>query len=138
MIKYFIIVATLFVQVDAVAQVAVVANTSVSVDEIEQSELIDFYTGDLSTWEDGEPVIVFDLKPKTDVKEVFYAFIGKTTSRLKSIWLRKKLSGEGGPPEALETEDELLSRVASTEGSIGFVSLTAVQDSSVKVLLLIQ
>ncbi len=138
MLRMLIILAIFLVSNESIGQVAVIANKSVLVDEIDQTELADFYTGELSTWGDGEPVVMFDLKPKTEVKETFYRYIGKSTSRLKSIWLRRKLSGEGDPPEALETEADVLERVASTVGSIGFVSLAVAQDSTVKVLVLIQ
>lgn len=138
MLRILIILCVLVFSHEAIGQVAVIANKSVTVDEIDQTELADLYTGELSTWGDGDPVILFDLKPKTEVKETFYDYIGKSTSRLKSIWLRRKLSGEGDPPEALETETDVLSRVASTAGSIGFVSFAVAQDSTVKVLVLIQ
>ena len=46
------------------AQVAVIANESVPVDNISKEDLLDFYTGDIREWTDKSPVIVFDLKPK--------------------------------------------------------------------------
>ncbi len=40
---------------------------------------------------------------------------------MKSIWLKKLLMGEGDPPEALPSEEEVLKKVAATPGAIGFV-----------------
>ncbi len=67
-------------------------------------------------------VVVFDLKPAGEVREAFYKLLGKTPSRMKSIWLKKLLMGEGDPPEALPSEEEVLKKVAATPGAIGFVS----------------
>ncbi len=76
------------------SQVAVIAHKSVPVDTIKKSELLDFYTGDIKKWNDEQPVVILDLKPRGDTKKMFYEFLGKRPSRLKSIWLRKMLSGE--------------------------------------------
>ena len=119
------------------AQVAIIANKSVPANEISSTQVLDFYTGDVRVWEDGKPVIVFDLKPKGEVKTTFYDFLGKTTSRMKSIWMKNMLSGEGDPPEALPSESEMLRKVADTPGAIGFVS-EKTASLEVKVLAIIQ
>jgi len=118
------------------SQVAVVAHLSVPLEKIEKSELLDFYTGDIRKWRDDQPVIVFDLKPRGEVKETFYKFLGKSSSCMKSIWMKKVLSGEGDPPDSMNSEEELLKSVAATLGAIGFVSQSQVT-GNVKTLLLI-
>ncbi len=118
------------------SQVAVIAHKSVPVDTIKKSELLDFYTADIKKWINGDKVIVNDLKPKGEVKKIFYKFLGKTPSRMKSIWLKNMLSGEGDPPEALKSEEEMLQKIAATPGAIGFLSHTKV-DNNVKTLILI-
>jgi len=119
------------------AQVAVIANKSIKVDKISKSELLDCYTGDMPKWDDDQKVYVFDLKPKTDIKNIFYSYLGKSTSRMKSIWMKRMLSGDGEPPPALESEEEMLSKVEKTKGAIGFVSYGKV-NSKVKVVAVIE
>jgi len=116
------------------AQVVVIAHKSVSMDTIKKSALLDFYTCDIKKWSDGQPVIVLDLKSPSDVKTAFYNYLGRSSSRMKSVWLKKLLSGEGEPPEALNSEEELLKKVAATAGAIGFVSKANVR-KDVKLLL---
>ena len=65
------------------SQVAVIAHKSVSIDTIEKLELLDFFTGDKSFWDDGTPVIVFDLKPKGDIRDTFYNFLEMSPTRIK-------------------------------------------------------
>jgi ABC-type phosphate transport system substrate-binding protein len=105
----------------SLSQVAVIAHKSVPIDHIEKSELLDFFTGDIKKWNDEQPVVILDLKPRGDIKKAFYKFLGKSPSRMKSIWLKKMLSGEGDPPLSMKSEMELLEKVASTPGAIGFV-----------------
>ena len=119
------------------AQVAVIANKSIKKDKISKSELLDCYTGDMPKWDDGNKVYVFDLKPKTEIKDVFYKYLGKSSSRMKSIWMKRMLSGDGEPPPALESEEQMLKHVEKTKGSIGFISYGKV-NSKVKVLAIIE
>jgi ABC-type phosphate transport system substrate-binding protein len=105
----------------SLSQVAVIAHKSVPIDHIEMSELLDFFTGDIKKWNDEQPVEILDFKPRGDIKKAFYKFLGKSPSRMKSIWLKKMLSGEGDPPLSMKSEMELLEKVASPPVSIGFV-----------------
>ncbi|NIR48188.1 hypothetical protein GWO43_07010 [candidate division KSB1 bacterium] len=121
----------------ASSQVAVIAHKSVPMDTIKKSELLDFYIGDIKRWSNDKPVIVLDLKSQCEAKDLFYDYLGKSPSRMKSLWLKKMLSGEGDPPESLESEDEMLKKVASTSGAIGFVSKPKISNK-VKTLLVIE
>lgn len=118
------------------AQVAVIAHKSVPRDSLKKSQLLDFYTGDVKSWGNDVRVVVFDLKPRGEVRDAFYEFLGKPSSRMKSIWMKKMLSGEGEPPEALKSEDEMLRKVASTPGAIGFISRSK-SNNEVKTLMII-
>jgi ABC-type phosphate transport system substrate-binding protein len=115
-------------------QVVVIAHKSVPLDTIKKAELLDFYAYDIKKWSDGQPVVVFDLKPQSEAKTAFYNYLGKSPSRMKSIWLKKLLSGEGEPPQTLNSEEELLKKVAATAGAIGFVSKSNLR-KDVKLLL---
>ncbi len=118
------------------AQIAVIANKSVPESSVSKTELLDLYSGDIKWWDNGDPVIIFDLKNNDDIKSDFYSFIGKTPSRMKTIWMKKMLSGEGDPPDALQSEKEMLDNVANTEGAIGFITLNKI-DNSVKTIAII-
>ena len=119
------------------AQVAVIANKSVKPEKISKTELLDFYIGDVKKWDDGQKVVVFDLNLQTKTKETFYKFLGKSTSRMKSIWMKNMLSGDGDPPLALKSETEMLKKIEKTKGAIGFISYDIVS-TKVKVLTIIE
>jgi hypothetical protein len=100
------------------------------------TRLLDLYTGDVQTWEGELSVVFFDLKPKTEVKRTFYDFLGKSPSRMKSIWMKRLLSGEGEPPQALKSEGEMLDMIAATPGALGFAHRDRVR-GPVKILAII-
>jgi len=56
---------------------------------------------------------------------------------MKSIWLKNMLSGEGEPPKAMGSEEEMLKNVAETPGAIGFINKNKVI-AEVKVLAYIE
>jgi len=119
----------------ASAQVAVIAHQDVPADSLTKNDLLNYYIGDVQSWDDGLTVVVYDLKSRGPVRDAFYEYLGKTSSRMRSIWLKRKLSGEGDPPESFETQEDLLKRVASTPGAIGFVQKSIVSDEAVKILV---
>ena len=131
-IIFFILICT----VRASGQVVVIANKSVPVNTLEKTDLLDFYTGDVRKWSDEQQVVVLDLKSKSEVKEIFYKFIGKSSSRMKSVWLKKMLLGEGDPPVSMNSEEDLLNKVASTPGAIGYISQATVSEE-VKILIVV-
>lgn len=120
----------------ASAQVVVIAHKDVPADSISKTQLLYFYTGDALSWDGELEVVVFDLKSRGPVRDAFYDYLGKTSSRMRSIWLKRKLAGEGDPPRSFETEEEVLAHVADTAGAIGFVSAGKVHDG-VKTLVMI-
>jgi ABC-type phosphate transport system substrate-binding protein len=104
------------------AQVAVIAHKGVSVSSLSASAASDIFTLSTKEWKDGSAVVVFDLKAEGVTRTKFYDFIGKSPIELKKTWMRVQLSGEGKAPAVVASEEEMIQKVASTPGAIGFVS----------------
>lgn len=119
-------------------QVVVIAHAGVPVDSLGRGELLNFYTGDVRSWPDGQPVVVLDLREGDEVRKQFYGYLDTTPSRMKSVWLKRRLSGEGRPPESLGTPDAVVARVARTPGAIGFVPAEALLRGAMGVKVLIR
>ncbi len=128
-----LIIALLAHSTASSAQVAIIAHKSVAVDHLSRTQLIDFYTGDSKHWDDGRPIVLFTLRSRTVAKESFLKLMGRSSSRMKSIWMKRMLSGEGDPPEPLLSESAVLQKAAMTPGAIGYVSPDSA-NSAVKLL----
>ncbi len=106
------------------AQVAVIVNKSVGASSLTSAQCAAIYSLDNKTWPNGDKVVVFDSKNST-TKAKFFGFIGKTDAELKKIWMRVQLSGGGKAPEGLASDEEIVGKVASTPGAIGYVGAAA-------------
>ncbi|MDP4173375.1 MAG: hypothetical protein Q8933_05365 [Bacteroidota bacterium] len=129
----FLFVILVCIKLDINAQVAVIANKSVPVSSINKSKLLDIYSISQKSWSNGEKIVVFDLKSNSSAKDKFYQNIGKSNAELKKVWMRMQLTGGGSAPSSLYSEDEIVSKVASTPGAIGYVELKNVT-GAVKVI----
>ena len=121
----------------ASSEIAVIVHESVPAVEIGQPELLDLTVGDKSFWSDGSPVILFDLQRKDEIRRSYFRFLGIRSSRVKSIWMKRVLSGDAEPPEALTSQEEMLNRVATTPGAMGFVDLSKVA-GDVRVVIVLE
>lgn len=121
-ISILLFVAFLACAASAYAQVAVIVNKSVPVSSLNSAKVEDIYSLTTKTWDNGTKIVVFDQKADNNVKSSFYSFVGKSAAEMKKVWMRVQLSGEGKAPEALSSDDEVIKKVASTPGAIGYVS----------------
>jgi ABC-type phosphate transport system substrate-binding protein len=138
--KLFIIISLLASQalVNKVcsADVAIIANPSVRADSLDKKLLYNVYRGEVRAWEDGTKIKVWDLGERGETRELFYDYLGVRPSRMKSHWMKQLLTGEGDPPDEVQSEEEMIKKVVATPGAIGYVDKERVDDR-VKLLLLI-
>lgn len=134
--KLFVLALIIFFTSSAYSQVAVIANKSVADASISASKLESIYLLKEKTWSNGQGVVLFTLKNENSTVEKFFSSFGKSFSDMKKLWMKVQLTGEGVAPESLGSEEEVLSKVSSTSGAIGFVSADKV-NGNVKVLLTI-
>ena len=133
--RLLLLFAALFILASPVSsQVAIIAHKQVAVDGLSRTQLIDFYTGDAEHWVDGKPVVMFTMSFRTAARDSFFKLMGRSPSRMKSIWMKRMLSGEGDPPERLKSEAAVVQKVAATPGAIGYVSPDTAVSPSVKLI----
>jgi ABC-type phosphate transport system substrate-binding protein len=118
------------------AQVAVIANKSVSENSITNDKLADIYLSKTKTWDDGSRIVRFTCKTDNDISGKFFSTVGKSHADMKKLWMKLQLTGAGQAPDALGSDEETINVVSSTPGAIGFIDAKKVNDK-VKVLLTI-
>ncbi len=105
------------------SQVAIVANKSVKVSELQKHELVDIFSLEEANWKDGERIVPVELKGESAVKSMFYKFLGRPVNEIKRDRLRLILAGDSDPPVTVTTIEETLQAITSTPGSIGYLPL---------------
>lgn len=131
--KIYMMALVLILSACSYAQVAVIANKSVADGSVSTSKVADIYSLRAKTWSNGQAVVLFTYKSDNNVTGPFFSALGKSSSDMKKAWMKIQLTGEGQAPEALGSEEEIINKVASTPGAIGFVSAGKVNDK-VKVI----
>ncbi len=114
-------------------KIAIIANKGVKANTADLATMKNVYALDVTSL-GGTKVKLFDYSSDNPSVQALYGAFGKTQTEYKKIWLKAKLTGSGDPPSTVGNEDEMLSKVASTPGAIGYVPISKVNDN-VKVLL---
>jgi ABC-type phosphate transport system substrate-binding protein len=104
-----------------IGKVAVIVHESVKSEELTSQQLLDIYTLNAQNWDDGKKIYVTDFKGDSEIRTKFYKYISINKNDMKRIWLRKQFSGSGTPPLTVNTDEEMIDKVLSKPGTIGYV-----------------
>ncbi len=116
------------------ADVAVVANKSITTDSISKKEAKKIFLGKTKSL-GGTSLTLADLPKGDKSRDEFYKnVVKKNGKKLKAYWAKIVFSGKGSPPKSLKSDEEMINWVSSTPGGIGYVNSLSV-NNSVKVLL---
>tara|TARA_R110002167_G_scaffold37563_10_gene117660 strand:- start:884 stop:1390 length:507 start_codon:yes stop_codon:yes gene_type:complete len=101
---------------------SVIAHQDLQNNELSLNELRSIFSLRARQWPDGTPITVFVLR---DEHEVHRQFLLKTLKmlphQLRRQWDRYIYSGIGQGPIVVESPEEMLSKVKSTPGGIGYI-----------------
>lgn len=115
----------------AFSATVVIANKGVDVGSANSQTISDIYRLETSKTKGGTKIVLFDVASPS--REKFYGWLGQTLVEFKKVWMKKQLAGEGKAPQVVSSEADVVSKVASTPGAIGYVDAGSVTDA-VKVL----
>lgn len=129
------IFSTLFMIVSVTlcqAQVSIVANKSVPDNALTAVKVASIFSLEQVKWSSGDRIVVFDQNG--EAKKEFYSAIGKDPLSMKKDWMKKQLTGEAKAPETVPSDADVINKVSSTPGAVGYVNSASVT-GQVKVLL---
>ncbi len=121
-------------QISDQIQVVPVVNQTVTQDVVSKHGLSAIFKMRLHRWQDGTPITVFVLNDENPLharfcKEILNVF----PHQMRRIWNRLVFSGTGQAPIELESSEEMIDKLKSTPGAIGYLPANQVQ-RGVKVL----
>lgn len=101
----------------------VIVNMSVNKTKINKRVLKSIFRMQLLTWPDGTPIKVFVLPGKNSTHVSFSKTVLNTLPHsLQRNWDKLVFSGTGESPVIVKSEEEMLKRIATTRGAIGYVA----------------
>lgn len=102
--------------------ISVISNASVDRNELKLKEVRAIFTMKKRLWSDGQRIQVYVLNAEQNAHPVFCKrVLGVFPRQLEAIWQRRVYSGTGQAPIILNSNEEMLSTIASTPGAIGYI-----------------
>jgi hypothetical protein len=114
------LMAVLILSSNALAQGKFAVITNPACPTLEKDEIKMVFLG-YKRSVDGYPVELYISKDETVFSDFVQSVLGLRVSEFNSHWLKRALSGEGAGPKKI-TDDEIISRVRTTQCAIGVVS----------------
>lgn len=112
------------------AEPVAIAHPGEAHSKIAQKTLRAIFGMTMQTWPDGRPLTVFVFRDDDPQHQQFCRkVIGVLPYTLRRNWDRLLFSGAAQAPIVVETPQEMLSRVATTPGAIGYIEKEWVNDS---------
>ncbi len=124
--------STLFVA-KSWAEVVVIVNPSVSA-TVSTKDISRIFLGKSKSLPGGHKVKPLSLSDGNAARDEFKEkVLKKSNSQLKSYWSKLIFTGKGQPPKELGSDADMIAKISSDPGSIGYISKESVTDA-VKVL----
>jgi hypothetical protein len=107
---------------DSATAVDIVVSPSLTKMKLDRNLLRAVFTMRVREWPDGSPIRVFVLPDDNPLSDAFYRErLGMYSYVLRRAWDRMVFTGTGFAPTVVRSEQEMIERVRSTPGAIGFV-----------------
>ncbi len=114
----------------AAAEPVAIANPSVDLDAVSLNTARLVFSRQLAQWPNGTEVRVFVLPDNHDVHRTFAKeTLSLYPRQLRRVWDRQVYTGTGQAPETVASEEEMLYRIATTPGAIGYLSSEMIDES---------
>lgn len=115
--------------------VDVIVSPALTSTKLDRRLLRAVFTMRLRRWPDGSPIRVFVLPDDDPLSDQFYRErLGMYSYVLRRVWDRMVFTGTGLAPTIVQTEREMIERVRSTPGAIGYVRKRELSESDARLL----
>lgn len=134
LVGLLVCIATVTIALAGGPEVVVIASPTVADEVLSYNAVRLIFGMRLRNWRNGDAIRVYTLRDDDPVHAQFCrTMIGVYPHQLRLAWDRLVFSGTGQAPVELASVGEMLERVASTPGAVGYLPGNAV-DARVRVL----
>jgi ABC-type phosphate transport system substrate-binding protein len=130
-----LLLAVASVSANAHADVVVIVSAKSPVTSLTAEQTARIFLGKASSFPDDSDAIPIDLAEGSPIRDEFYSrVVHKNSTQLSAYWAKVIFTGDGRPPQMLESSAAVRKAVASNPKAIGYIDKSAV-NKSVKVIL---
>ena len=113
----------------ATEQYQVIINPEVKEEAVTANVLRAIFSMRLKTWSDGKLIRVYVLPDDHELHQIFSKeTLNVFPYQLRATWDRLVFSGTGQAPTTVSSNEEMLQKIASTPGSIGYAKTSLIND----------
>ena len=117
------------------ADVVVIVSAKSHITSLTVAHTAKIFLGKASSFPDDGDAIPIDQAEGSAIRDEFYAkVVHKNSAQLSAYWAKVIFTGDGRPPEILESNGAVRKAVAKNPNAIGYIDKSAV-DKSVRVIL---
>jgi len=123
------------VTVGAHAEVVVIVSAKSTITSLTPEQTARIFLGKVNNFPDDGDAIPIDQAEGSPIREEFYSkVVRKNSTQLAAYWAKIIFTGDGRPPQILESNVAVRKAVASNPNAIGYIEKSAV-NKSVRVVL---
>lgn len=123
------------VAASAHADVVVIVSAKSHITKLTAEQTARIFLGKASNFPDDGDAVPVDQSEGSAIRDEFYSkVVHKNSSQLSAYWAKVIFTGDGRPPEKLESNVAVRKAVAKNPNIIGYIDKSAV-DKSVRVIL---
>lgn len=112
-----------------------IAHASTDISALTRNEARLYLTMRLKHWPDGTRVRLFVLPDDHPLHQRFVnAVLGLYPYQLRRVWDRQIFTGTGQSPVIVGSVDEMLRRISSTPGALGYAETTVPYPAAVRII----
>ncbi len=102
------------------------------------SQIRDVFLGRTSSFPDGSIAVPVDQPESSPLREAFYLKVtNRSAAQARAHWAKLYFTGRGVPPREGASSDDVKKILHSTQGAIGYIDSSALDDS-LRVILVVQ
>ncbi len=100
-----------------------VVNSALTQNSVSRNGLSAIFRMRLRQWQDGSPITVFVLRDNNPLHQQFCKqVLNVFPHQMRRSWNKLVFSGTGQAPVTVASKDEMVDKIASTPGAIGYLS----------------
>jgi ABC-type phosphate transport system substrate-binding protein len=133
--KLTLMLAMSAITASAHADVVVIVSAKSHITSLTAEQTARIFLGKTSSFPDNGDAVPIDQAEGSAIRDEFYSkVVHKNSSQLAAYWAKVIFTGDGRPPEKLESNVAVRKAVAKNQNAIGYIDKSAV-DKSVRVIL---
>ncbi len=125
LISFFLLATSEVVSAD---DVIIICNKSVKAQSLNQDDVRSIFLGRKTTWDDGSKISFTTMKEGEAHESFVETYVGKTGFQFDTYWKKLVFTGRAMSPKAFTEAAEIMNYVASTDGSIGYIPASALNE----------